>query len=602
MRRREAQSCCPGLEVLGRDFAGEARLWEPAVAAVEAFAPGVEVLQPGQLALGARGPARYFGGELALAAKVVAAVEQAVGQAVEEAVGQAGGQALRQEVVAEIGCRVGVADGLFAASLAARVAGREPVVVPGGGSAEFLSPMPLEVLSVGSPESPGVPDLVDLLGRLGVRTLGEFASLPPASVLGRFGVEGMVAHRLASGLSGRPVKGRVPPPDWAIAAELSPPAEELQAAIFVGRALAEQLHERLAARGLVCTRLAVEVETEQGATLRRSWRHEGALSATAIGERVRWQLEGWSAGGTSVVGTPAGGTPAGGFAADGLGKPGRVTKLALVPEEVRPGTGRQLGFWGEDAGASARAARALARVQSLLGPEAVMTAVLQGGRDYREQVRFVPWGEPREPLSAGGRGRGGKGGPAEGVSEGVSGRGPAGGGAGRGGKGGKGGKGGPAGQARGPRVPAGRRSQSVPPWPGKLAGLPPATVYGSPLPAEVLDEAGTPVAVGSRGTISAPPAFVVVGEFGQQGEGHQAGRRARAGRRAVAAWAGPWPLEERWWDAGGRRRARLQVLTTTETAAAGAPQGSGRGPGKRDGTAFLLVREKSRWWVEALYD
>ena len=78
-----------------------------------------------------------------------------------------------------------------------------------------------------------------------------------------------------------------------------------------------------------------------------------------------------------------------------------MTRLALVPEEVRPDDGRQLGFWGNDAGSAARAARALARVQSLLGPEAALTAVLQGGRDYSEQVLFVPWGEPRVPLRAG---------------------------------------------------------------------------------------------------------------------------------------------------------------------------------------------------------
>ena len=40
MRRREAQARCPGLEVLLSDLPAEARWWEPAVAAVETFAPG----------------------------------------------------------------------------------------------------------------------------------------------------------------------------------------------------------------------------------------------------------------------------------------------------------------------------------------------------------------------------------------------------------------------------------------------------------------------------------------------------------------------------------------------------------------------------------
>jgi protein ImuB len=50
----------------------------------------------------------------------------------------------------------------------------------------------------------------------------------------------------------------------------------------------------------------------------------------------------------------------------------------------------------------------------------------------------------------------------------------------------------------------------------------------------------------------------------------------------VAAWAGPWPVTERWWSVR-RRRARLQVVT-------------------EEGVARLLCSERGRWWVEALYD
>lgn len=466
MRRREAQGRCPGLEVLPRDLPAEARKWEPAVAAVEAFAPGVEVLHPGELALSSRGPSRYFGGDVALAAKVAAAVEA---------------------VVADVWagcCRVGVADGLFAAGLAARLGpAGEARVVAKGGSAEFLAPLSVKVLA---------PDLADLLVRLGLKTLGDFAALPPSSVLGRFGAEGLSAHRLARGLAERTVRGRVPPPDWVVAAELDPPADQLHAAAFVGKALAEELHDRLTGAGLVCTRLAIEAETEYGTSMRRSWRHDGALSAGAIGERVRWQLEGWAQASPAGAAAQAGG----------------ITRLALVPEEVRPDVGRQLGFWGNDAGSASRAARALARVQGLLGPEAALTAVLQGGRDYTEQVLFVPWGEPKEPLRPG-----------------------------------------------------------SPPWPGRLPGVAPTVVHQPPLPAQVLDEAGRPVSVAGRGDPSARPAHLKTGNTDL----------------VIDAWAGPWPLEERWWDSGGRRRARFQVST-------------------KDGGAYLLAREGRRWWVEATYD
>ena len=90
--------CCPD-ETRGTLDPGAARLLEQVIAVVTAFCPKVEVVEPGVCAFGARGPARYFGGETALAARIIAAV-------------------------ADLGVesRVGVADGLFAALLAARAA------------------------------------------------------------------------------------------------------------------------------------------------------------------------------------------------------------------------------------------------------------------------------------------------------------------------------------------------------------------------------------------------------------------------------------------------------------------------------------------------
>jgi protein ImuB len=180
-----------------------------------------------------------------------------------------------------------------------------------------------------------------------------------------------------------------------------------------------------------------------------------------------------------------------------------------VPEEVGPDTGRQQGFWGGDRAAAERAARAVARVQGRLGPEAVATAVHVGGRDPGEQVRLVPWGDP--PLE--------------------------------------------------PTVPS--------PWPGRLPSPAPATVLSPPLPAEVVDDAGAPVGVNGRGLPSGAPACVSVGGGPWS---------------AVVAWAGPWPVDERWWDADAhRRRARWQVVTAA-------------------GGAYLLSLQGGAWTVEATYD
>ncbi|MGH3980577.1 MAG: DNA polymerase Y family protein, partial [Pseudonocardiaceae bacterium] len=136
---------CAGWPVVADDPDRDARCFEPVVAAVEALAPGVEVVRPGLVAVAARGPARYFGGEAAVVERVVDVVAA-----------QAGVQ-----------CRVGIADGLFAAALAAP----RGLLVPPGGSAGFLGPL-------GIGELGGPAELVDLLHRLGLRTLGAFAALP----------------------------------------------------------------------------------------------------------------------------------------------------------------------------------------------------------------------------------------------------------------------------------------------------------------------------------------------------------------------------------------------------------------------------------------
>jgi protein ImuB len=54
--------------------------------------------------------------------------------------------------------------------------------------------------------------------------------------------------------------------------------------------------------------------------------------------------------------------------------------------------------------------------------------------------------------------------------------------------------------------------------------------------------------------------------------------------RPIVAWAGPWPVEERWWEPEAYRRlARFQVVTD-------------------DHNGYLVIAEKQRWWISARYD
>ena len=468
-RRREAQSRCPSLVVLDHDPARDARAFESVVAALDAVTPRVELMVPGTVAFPTRGPSRFFGGDESLAARALATIS---------------------EVLSDGSCQVGIADGPFAATLAAEVAASIRVIVPGGTPA-FLAPLPVVTLDR--------PDLVDVLGRLGLRTLGALAALPARDVLARFGTDGLLAWRLASGLDDRPPATAPPPADLTVSAELDPPADTVAPAAFLARGLAEELHRRLWAKGSACTRVVIGAETEHGERLERVWRAEGALTAGAIADRLRWQLDGWLQG--SARHRPSAG----------------ISRLWLVPDEVVPAGGRQLGFWGSDAATSDRAARAVARVQGLLGVGSVVVPEWRGSRDSATQIALVEAEAVDLTLERAGA----------------------------------------------------QRERVVSPWPGRLPTPSPAWIHGTPTTAEVVDAAGQPLVVSGRGELSAPPARLsVAGDPWVE----------------VVAWAGPWPLEERWWDsASGRRRARLQVVTA-------------------DGQARLVVLEQGRWHVDATYD
>src|SRR5690606_31361886 len=107
------------------------------------------------------------------------------------------------------------------------------------------------------------------------------------------------------------------------------------------------------------------------------------------------------------------------------------------------------------------------------------------------------------------------------------------------------------------------------PWPGRLPPPNPATVFPEPLPATVCDAAGAPVRVSARLEVSGAPARLAV---------------ADAPPVEITAWAGPWPVEERWWaPQEARRVARFQVCLA-------------------DGQALLLGLCGGQWRVEGRYD
>ena len=123
----------------------------------------------------------------------------------------------------------------------------------------------------------------------------------------------------------------------------------------------------------------------------------------------------------------------------------------------------------------------------------------------------------------------------------------------------------------GDRLPRDHRTlaaERARPWPGSLPDPLPATVFAAPVAVEVVSASGVTVSVDDRGQLTGTPTLMI-----------ETGRR-----RAVAAWAGPWPVIERAWDAKRARRAhRFQVVDA-------------------DQTAWLLVCEQGAWHAEGRYD
>ncbi len=191
-----------------------------------------------------------------------------------------------------------------------------------------------------------------------------------------------------------------------------------------------------------------------------------------------------------------------------------IDRLRLVPDGVVRYAGMQAGLWGELGVADERAHRALVRVQGLLGPDSVFTAVLGGGRGYAERARLVPWGDERTPAR-----------PSQDVP----------GGAGKG--------------------------TSMPPWPGQLPAPAPATVLTEPVALLVHTADGQLLTVDDRHALSGIPANVHIGRNGVNGGPVvTAGPGRWEAAVAVTGWAGPWPAEERWWAPDeASRLIRLQL-------------------------------------------
>jgi len=203
--------------------------------------------------------------------------------------------------------------------------------------------------------------------------------------------------------------------------------------------------------------------------------------------------------------------------------PEPVVEVRLLPEAVESLADHGEGLWGSTL--EEHVARGIARLQGMLGPEEVLAPSVQGGRSPRDRQLLSPWGE---------------------------------------------------------RPPTGRPATL--PWPGNIPPPAPVRVFAEPRPVVVLDADHRPVRVSDRGLISGDPAFLITEPSGAPSR-VPGGRDAQAGATVrIEAWAGPWPIDELWWDpTRARHVARFQIVGV-------------------DSSAWLLIIEDGQWWSEARYD
>lgn len=157
--------------------------------------------------------------------------------------------------------RVVVADDPSTA-LACAAWGQSDRVIPPGAGPEALAPLPLAAL--------GLPaDAHELLLGLGISTVGDFAALPPASLVGRFPPLVLLAHQLACGTAQPPVLPSETDDDSVTARQDLPAAViVLDALLFVINAMLRSLTARLATTGRAAVHLGLSIGLEGG-----GWQH-----------------------------------------------------------------------------------------------------------------------------------------------------------------------------------------------------------------------------------------------------------------------------------------------------------------------------------------
>jgi protein ImuB len=212
-----AWALAPGLRTLARDAAAEARSLEAIATWAGQFTPKVSLEPPRAVLLEAEGSLQLFGGTGRLLTSL----------------------------------RRGLADLGFHATLATGPTARAALWFARGG-AQTLPTLPVEAIDP-------APETLELLHRLGIRTLGELMRLPRAGIAARFGQPLLDQLDRASGTLPEARAFFAPPERFSATLELPAPVQEADRVLFAARRLLAQMEGFLAARQAGVRRFTLEL-------------------------------------------------------------------------------------------------------------------------------------------------------------------------------------------------------------------------------------------------------------------------------------------------------------------------------------------------------
>lgn len=233
MTAKQARSACPDLTVVTRDEAAERSASHALLDALERCSPHVEGAMPGAYFFAAAGLPQGERGALAAASELASALGFAA--------------------------QTAIADDKFTARCAALTRGSRSIapaqgscVVPPGGSAGFLAPLPMTLL----PLAAGDAQRFELLG---LRTLGQIAALPRAPLAARFGERARMYAALAAGKDETPLRPRQAVTVHEDRFAFDGAVVTLEPLLFALRGCITNVADRLAGAAHVCDRISIQL-------------------------------------------------------------------------------------------------------------------------------------------------------------------------------------------------------------------------------------------------------------------------------------------------------------------------------------------------------